>query len=74
MERFFLELPFELVYTPKNLDLEEFPYVRDVKDSPILATAILENIDVIVTGDLDLRVVEIEYPEVMTMREFIENY
>lgn len=46
LDRFFLELPFELVYTPKLLDLEEFPKMRDTKDSPILATAIMEDIDV----------------------------
>ena len=74
LEQFFYELPFELVYTPKDLNLEDFPAVRDSKDTPILATAILENIDILVTGDKDLRVVETEYPEIMTMSEFIERY
>ena len=74
LEQFFYELPFELVYTPKDLNLEDFPAVRDSKDTPILATAILENIDILVTGDKDLRVVETEYPEIMTMSEFIEKY
>ena len=48
-----MELPFELVYTPKELDLNEFPEMRDVKDSPILATTIMEGIDVFLTGDKD---------------------
>ena len=74
LEQFFYELPFELVYTPKNLELEDFPTVRDSKDMPILATAMLENIDILITGDQDLRVVETEYPEIMTMGEFIEKY
>ncbi len=74
LEQFFYELPFELVYTPKDLNLEDFPAVRDSKDTPILATAILENIDILVTWDEDLRVVETEYPEIMTMSEFIEKY
>lgn len=74
LEKFFYELPFELVHTPKELDLEGFPAVRDIKDSPILATAIMEDIDVLVTGDLDLRVLEIDCPEIMTMREFIDKY
>lgn len=74
LEQFFYELPFELVYTPKELNAEEFPSVRDTKDFPILATAIMENVDVLVTGDKDLRVVEIEYPEIMTMSEFMEKY
>jgi len=47
---------------------------RDMKDSPILATAMIENIDILVTGDKDLRVVESEYPEIMTMSEFVEKY
>ncbi len=74
LEQFFYELPFELVCTPKDLNLENFPAVRDSKDTPILATAILENIDILVTGDKDLRVVETEYPEIMTMSEFVEKY
>ena len=74
LEQFFYELPFELVYTPKELNTEELPSVRDTKDFPILATAIMENIDVLVTGDKDLRVVEIEDPEIMTMSEFMEKY
>ncbi len=74
LEQFFYELPFELVYTPKDLNLEDFPAIRDYKDTPILATAILENIDILITGDKDLRVVETEYPEIMTMGEFIEKY
>ena len=45
LEQFFYELPFELVYTPKDLNLEDFPAVRDSKDMPILATDILENIE-----------------------------
>jgi putative PIN family toxin of toxin-antitoxin system len=53
LERFFTELPFELVYTPKVLDLDEFPEMRDTKDSPILATAIMEEIDVFLTGEKD---------------------
>ena len=65
LDRFFMELPFELVYTPKELDLNEFPEMRDVKDSPILATAIMENIDVFLTGDKDF---------ILTMKEFLEQY
>ena len=61
-------------YVVEELNAEEFPSVRDTKDFPILATAIMENVDVLVTGDKDLRVVEIEYPEIMTMSEFIEKY
>ena len=42
LEQFFLELPFTLVHTPDIVDPTQFPSVRDQKDSPILATAIME--------------------------------
>ncbi len=74
LDRFFLELPFELVYTPKLLDLEEFPEMRDTKDAPILATAIMEDIDVFLTGDKDFLVLDVEMPEIITMSEFLQKY
>lgn len=69
-----MELPFGLVYTPKTLDLRTFPEMRDAKDSPILATAIMEGIDVFVTGDKDFLVLEMEMPEIVTMTEFLKHY
>ena len=74
LDRFFMELPFELAYTPKELDLNEFPEMRDVKDSPILATAIMENIEVFLTGDKDFLVLDVEAPEILTMKAFLEQY
>ena len=64
-------MPFELVYTPKEMDMSGFPTVRDAKDSPILATAILENVDVFITGDKDFLVLEPETPEIVTIAEFL---
>lgn len=74
LESFFLELPFELVYTPKLLDLEMFPEMRDTKDSPILATAIMEDVDVFLTGDKDFLVLDIETPEILKMTEFLKKH
>ena len=70
----FLELPFELVYTPKALDLNDFPQMRDAKDSPILATAMMDGIDVFVTSDKDFLVLDVDIPEIVTMAEFLERY
>ena len=70
LDQFFRELPFELVYTPQKIDTKGFPVMRDVKDSPILATAILENVDVFITGDKDFLVLEMETPEIVTMTDF----
>lgn len=74
LNQFFLELPFDMVYTPKTHDINTIPPIRDAKDSPILATALLENIDVFATGDKDFLVLEIETPEILTMTEFTEKY
>jgi predicted nucleic acid-binding protein len=73
LDRFFLELSFEIVYTPKTIDMEEYPQMRDVKDYPILATAIIEDIDIFITGDKDFIVLDVEIPEIMTMAEFLKN-
>ena len=70
----FKELPFELVYTPRILDLNDFSEMRDTKDSPILATAIMEGIDVFITGDKDFLVLDIKMPEIVTMAEFLRQY
>lgn len=63
-----------MVYTLRRFNLDKYPQVRDTKDSPILATAILEDVDVFVTGDKDFLVLEIENPEILTMTEFSQKY
>lgn len=73
LDRFFMELPFELVYTPRVLDMDKIPEIRDKKDTPILATAILENVDVLLTGDKDFLESGIDVPVIMTMREFLDK-
>ena len=72
LDEFFTSLSFEMVYTPRKTATGAFPEIRDEKDSPILATAILEDIDVLVTGDKDFLVLDVEQPKIMTMTEFIE--
>ena len=49
-------------------------YIRDIKDYPVLYTAILEDVDVLVTGDRDFADIDIEKPEIMTPTEFIEKF
>jgi predicted nucleic acid-binding protein len=69
-----VELPYELVYTPKIIDDKGIPQMRDEKDYPILATAIMEGVDVFLTGDKDFLVLDVETPEIMTMADFLEKY
>lgn len=74
LDCFFRELPFELVYTPKTISMEDFPDIRDTKDLPILATAILENVDVFITGDKDFLVLDVDTPDIVTITDFLKEY
>lgn len=72
-DRFLSHFAFELVYTPEFLETPLIP-IRDAKDYPVLHSALTENIDVLVTGDKDFTVLELEYPEILTLTEFLEKY
>lgn len=67
------KMNYEYVYTPDILDETLFE-IRDVKDYPVLYTAILEDVDVLVTGDSDFEDVDVDKPEILTPAEFVERY
>lgn len=48
--------------------------IRDKDDYIILHTAIIEDVDVFITGDKDFEDIEIEKTEILTATEFIEKY
>jgi len=73
VDRFLSSLGYELVYTPHKMPSNLFA-IRDKKDYPVLYTAIVENVDVLITGDKDFTDVVIEKPEIVTPAEFIEKY
>jgi len=70
-DNFLENLPYEFVYTPKFFDINKYPQVRDIKDLPILVTAINEDVDILLTGDMDFSSVEIDRPEIMAPSEFM---
>ena len=72
VDEFLSNLTYELVYTPHNMKADIFQ-IRDVNDYPVLYTAIIENIDIFITGDKDFQDVDIEKPEIMTPMEFLER-
>ncbi len=74
LEKFLSKFSFELVYTPQDIEIDKYPDIRDVADLPILVSAIVEDVDVIVTGDKDFFDVEIEKPEIITVKEYFERY
>ena len=74
MDDFLTELPYEFVYTPAFIEKDKFPAIRDVYDYPILATAMLEDVDLLITGDKDFSVVDVNHPEILTPTEFLLKY
>jgi len=74
LEKFLSKFSFELVYTPQDIEIDKYPDIRDVADLPILVSAIVEDVDVIVTGDKDFFDVEIEKPEIITVKEYFGRY
>jgi len=74
LEVFLRELPFELAYTPERIDPKDYPAIRDVKDLPILVSAIQEDIDILLSGDADFAPLDMKRPEILTPREFVEKY
>ena len=74
LESFLRELPYELALTPEKIDKTKYPGIRDEKDLPILASAIIENVDVLISGDEDFAPIDIEYPEILTPKDFVLKY
>ncbi|WP_188397656.1 putative toxin-antitoxin system toxin component, PIN family [Sporomusa sp. GT1] len=67
------QLPYELVYTPVQPKPGLFE-IRDEKDYPVLYSAIVEDIDVFITGDRDFDGLDLEKPEIISPAEFLELY
>ncbi|MCL2411548.1 MAG: putative toxin-antitoxin system toxin component, PIN family [Treponema sp.] len=75
IERILADTPFELTLTPRVLPEHNLFVIRDKDDESILYSAILADVDVLVSGDKDLLVVkEIERPEILSHLEFLEKY
>jgi predicted nucleic acid-binding protein len=73
LDEFLTTLSFTPAYTPQHSQPGLFE-IRDECDYPVLYTAILESIDVIITGDKDFDDVEIEKPAIMNVAKFTEEY
>ncbi len=73
IDRLLSHMAYELVYTPSNLEEGLFE-IRDLKDYPVLYTAISEEVDVLITGDKDFSDVDVDRPEIITPNSFIQKY
>ncbi len=65
-------MSYELVYTPRVMDETLFE-IRDPKDYPVLYTAIIEDVDILITGDKDFAEIQVERPEICTPAEFMRR-
>lgn len=73
IDRFLARLGYELVYTPHNMQAGLFT-IRDMNDYPVLYTAIVEDVDILITGDKDFTDIPIERPEILMPTDFIAKY
>lgn len=71
---FLQSFPFTLVYTPEQFDQAAYPGIRDIADLPVLVSAILEDADILITGDKDFTNVESEKPEILKPHDFMALY
>ena len=74
LKKFLSELSFELVHTPLKIEYKNYPEIRDKADLPILVSAIIEDVDIIITGDKDFFNLNIAKPDIMEPKEFLEQY
>ena len=68
-----MAMNYEYVYTPNRIEKDLF-VIRDVKDYPVLYTAIIEDVDILVTGDKDFSNIDIEKPEILSPSQLMEKF
>ena len=73
VDKILLKMSYELVYTPEEIDETLFD-INDPNDYAVLYTAIIKDVDVLITGDKDFAKMEIEKPEILTPAEFRSKY
>ena len=73
LEQFRSDFSYELLLTPAVLP-QGLPPIRDEKDLPILASAIMGDVDVLLTGDKDFDAVDVERPAILTPAKFMLLY
>jgi putative PIN family toxin of toxin-antitoxin system len=73
IEKLLMMMGYEYVYTPDLIDDSLFS-IRDMKDYPVLYTAVVEDVDILITGDKDFSDIEIEKPKILTPAEFMQSF
>ena len=74
LELFLDNLPFEFIYSPDIIDKNKYPSVRDSDDLPVLASSIIADVDILLTGDKDFATLGLERPQILTPAQFVEQF
>lgn len=74
LDMFLSKLSFELVYTPADINSASYPNIRDKEDLPIFVSALLSDVDILITGDKDFFELEINKPEIISPRDYLDRY
>jgi predicted nucleic acid-binding protein len=74
VEVFLQKLLYRLIHTPKTDLIEADFNLRDAADYPILQSALLADVDILLTGDRDFDDIELDRPEIMSPSEFMSAY
>lgn len=72
IEIFFSGINYEDYKTPENIDESKYPKIRDIKDLPVLVSAILSDSDVLLTGDKDFEDIKIDKPLIFTPTKYFD--
>lgn len=73
-DEFLAEFSYTLIHSPLTLDKERMPYIRDENDYPILMSAIIADVDILITGDKDFFDTTWERPEILSPSGFSDKY
>lgn len=72
LDTFYKDIDCEYFPTPEKLQPSEFPDIRDSNDLPILASAILSDADIHLTGDKNFDEIKIKKPLVLSPSRYYE--
>jgi putative PIN family toxin of toxin-antitoxin system len=64
------EMSYELI--PASDHAEKL--IRDAKDQPILNAAIINDVDIVLTGDKDFLSLDLKHPKCLKVADFIDLY
>ena len=68
LDKLFASLGYELVAAPRTGLI-----MTDPKDSPILNSAIIADVDIVISGDKHFLSLEIEQPQIFTPKQYLEK-